>query len=76
MLKFQRVLNNSVVNIEHTFNKIVYEFTSTQSNLISQQFFAIAVVDLRTTQRIIRAKVIDAITLNQIYSKQNYDRKH
>ena len=69
MFKLQRVLNNNVANIEHIFNEVVYEFTSTQSNLISQQSFAIVVVDLRTTQRIICAKIIDAITLNQIYLK-------
>ena len=66
MLKFQRVFNNNVVNIDHTFNEIVYELISTQSNLIFLQQFAkfIVVVDLRVVQRIVRAKINDVITLN------------
>ena len=78
MLKFQRVFNNSVVNIDHTFNEIVYDFTSTQSNLIFLQQFAkfIVVVDLRVAQRIVRAKINDVIILSQMYFKLKYDRKH
>ena len=78
MLKLQRVFNNNVVNIDHTFNEIVYDFISTQSNLISLQQFAkfIVVVDLRVAQRIVRAKINDVITLSQMYFKLKYDRKH
>ena len=78
MLKFQRVFNNSVVNIDYTFNEVVYDFTSTQSNLIFLQQIAklIIVVDLRVVQRIVRAKINDVITLNQMYFKLKYNRKH
>ena len=78
MLKLQRVFNNNVVNINHTFNEIVYDFISTQSNLIFLQQFAklIVVVDLRVAQRIVRTKINDVITLSQMYFKLKYDRKH
>lgn len=76
MPKLQRALNNSVASTGHTPNEVAYGFTPAQPDLMPQQPSAAAAADLRTAQRIIRAEVADAIALGQMYSKQDYDRKH
>ena len=77
LFKLQRVLNNSVVSNDHTSNEVIYGFTSALSNLMPQSSFVVVdVVDLRTTQRIVRFEMTDVIVLNQMYSKFVYDRKH
>ena len=78
LFKIQRAFNNSVSNIDYIFNEAIYDFTSTQSNLISQSIIdqTINVVDVRVARRIIRVDIVDVIILNQMFNKAIYDKKH
>ena len=76
--KIQRAFNNNVSNTDYTSNETIYDFISTQSDLVSQSTIdqSVNVVDVRVARRIIRVDIVNVIILDQMFSKAIYDRKH
>ena len=78
MFKIQKEFNNSIFNINKTFNEFAYDFISIQFfNFMLKKFFSKDVsTNFRVAQKIIRFKIIDAIFFDQMYSKLQYNKKH
>ena len=78
--RIQREFNNFINNVV-TFNEIIYDFISIQTmNLfthtsILSNFFA-KKLSLKNNRKIIRTKVSNAISFEQMQIKFYYDRKH
>ena len=77
MSRFQRDFNNAIINVDKSFNEVVYDFTSFQiSNLSFLSNFLTNVLSLRKRRLIIKHEIIDVIAFEQMNVKFHYNRKH
>ena len=79
--RIQRIFNNSIVNIDKTFDEVSYDFTSTHSKSLLSKFVAnvsltFSSIVYRFVQRIIWIEIIDVVVFVQMHVKYYYDKKH
>ena len=78
--RIQREFNNFINNVV-TFNEIIYDFISIQTmnlfihTFILRNFFA-KKFSLKNNRKIIRTKILNAISFDQMQIKFHYDRKY